>query len=97
MQNKLCRTLGSVKKYLIKRSTRTRKEISAIICIICKSIRYRLVDVGNKNPKQDLQANALQEGMLIFIVNFVKDRQDEVEMARSFKALDLNKDGVLSL
>ena len=35
--------------------------------------------------------------MLIFIVNFVKDRHDEAEMARSFKALDLNSDGVVSL
>lgn len=35
--------------------------------------------------------------MLVFIVNFVNDKKDEVEMARSFKALDLNKDGVISL
>ncbi len=35
--------------------------------------------------------------MLVFIVNFVKDKKDEAEMARSFKALDLNKDGVISL
>lgn len=35
--------------------------------------------------------------MLIFIVNFVKDKSDEVEMARSFKTLDLNGDGVISL
>jgi Ca2+-binding EF-hand superfamily protein len=34
--------------------------------------------------------------MLIFIVNFVKDKHDEAEMARSFKALDLNGDGVIS-
>ena len=35
--------------------------------------------------------------MLIFIVNFVKDKNDEAEMAKSFKALDLNGDGVISL
>lgn len=35
--------------------------------------------------------------MLIFIVNFVKDKNDELEMAKSFKALDLNGDGVISL
>lgn len=35
--------------------------------------------------------------MLVFIVNFVNDKKDEAEMARSFKALDLNKDGVISL
>ncbi len=34
--------------------------------------------------------------MLIFIVNFVKDKNDELEMAKSFKALDLNGDGVIS-
>lgn len=33
----------------------------------------------------------------MFIVNFVNDKKDEAEMARSFKALDLNKDGVISL
>ena len=47
--------------------------------------------------RQDIEANALQEGMLVFIVNFVSDKKDEAEMARSFKALDLNKDGVISL
>ena len=46
---------------------------------------------------QDIEANALQEGMLIFIVNFVKDKGDEAEMAKSFKTLDLNGDGVISL
>lgn len=46
---------------------------------------------------QDIEANALQEGMLIFIVNFVKDKNDEAEMARSFKTLDLNGDGVISI
>ena len=35
--------------------------------------------------------------MLIFIVNFVKDKNDEAEMARSFKTLDLNGDGVISV
>ena len=35
--------------------------------------------------------------MLIFIVNFVKDKNDEAEMARSFKTLDLNGDGVISI
>ena len=35
--------------------------------------------------------------MLIFIVNFVKDKNDEAEMARSFKSLDLNGDGVVSI
>jgi Ca2+-binding EF-hand superfamily protein len=35
--------------------------------------------------------------MLIFIVNFVKDKSDEAEMAKSFKTLDLNGDGVISL
>lgn len=35
--------------------------------------------------------------MLIFIVNFVKDKNDEAEMRRSFKALDLNGDGVVSV
>ena len=46
---------------------------------------------------QDIEANALQEGMLIFIVNFVKDKGDEAEMAKSFMTLDLNGDGVISL
>jgi len=35
--------------------------------------------------------------MLIFIVNFVKDKNDVAEMAKSFKALDENGDGVVSL
>jgi Ca2+-binding EF-hand superfamily protein len=35
--------------------------------------------------------------MLVFIVNFVNDKKDETEMARTFKTLDLNKDGVISL
>ena len=35
--------------------------------------------------------------MLIFIVNFVSDKNDMNEMAKSFKTLDLNKDGVISL
>lgn len=35
--------------------------------------------------------------MLIFIVNFVKDQHDEAEMAKSFKTLDINGDGVISL
>jgi Ca2+-binding EF-hand superfamily protein len=35
--------------------------------------------------------------MLIFIVNFVKDKNDEAEMANAFKSLDINRDGVISL
>lgn len=35
--------------------------------------------------------------MLVFIVNFVKDKADEVEMARSFKTLDINGDGVITI
>lgn len=35
--------------------------------------------------------------MLIFIVNFVKDKNDEAEMAKAFKSLDINRDGVISL
>lgn len=35
--------------------------------------------------------------MLIFIVNFVQDKNDEAEMAKSFKTLDINGDGVISL
>lgn len=35
--------------------------------------------------------------MLIFIVNFVKDKNDEAEFRRSFKALDTNGDGVISI
>jgi Ca2+-binding EF-hand superfamily protein len=46
---------------------------------------------------QDIETTALQEGMLIFIVNFVKDKNDEAEMANAFKSLDINGDGVISL
>lgn len=59
-----------------------------------RNIKYHL---KNLQTYKDIEANALQEGMLVFIVNFVNDKKDEVEMARSFKALDLNKDGVISL
>jgi len=34
--------------------------------------------LGNFCLNKDLEASALQEGVLIFIVNFVKDKHDEV-------------------
>ena len=74
-----------------------KKGTSSITSKICKIIRYSLPKIGIRIDRQDVETNALQEGMLIFIVNFVKDRRDEAEMARSFKALDLNSDGVVSL
>lgn len=46
---------------------------------------------------QKIETNPLQEGMLIFIVNFIQDKNDEDKIARSFKTIDLNGDGVISL
>ncbi len=44
-----------------------------------------------------MKSSSIQEGMLIFIVNFVQNNKDEIEMMKCFKTLDLNNDGVLSL
>lgn len=44
-----------------------------------------------------MKSSSIQEGMLIFIVNFVQDNKDESELTKCFKTLDLNDDGVLSL
>ena len=44
-----------------------------------------------------MKSSSIQEGMLIFIVNFIQNNQDELEMTKCFKTLDLNNDGVLSL
>lgn len=38
----------------------------------------------------------MQDGIITFIVNFVKSSQDAIELQQCFKALDLNGDGVLS-
>ena len=35
--------------------------------------------------------------MVTFIVNFVKNNDDAVQLQHSFKALDINGDGVLSM
>jgi Ca2+-binding EF-hand superfamily protein len=68
-----------------------------IIYVICKLLKYKYCNIGNCLEIKDIEASALQEGMLIFIVNFVKDKNDVAEMAKSFKALDINGDGVVSL
>ena len=44
-----------------------------------------------------MKSSSIQEGMLIFIVNFVQNNKDEIEMMKCFKTLDLNNDGVLSM
>jgi Ca2+-binding EF-hand superfamily protein len=44
-----------------------------------------------------MKSSSIQEGMLIFIVNFVQNNKDEAELMKCFKALDLNSDGVLSM
>ena len=45
---------------------------------------------------KDMKKHSLQEGIITFIVNFVKNNEDAVELQQSFKSLDLNGDGVLS-
>ncbi len=45
---------------------------------------------------QDLKSRSLQDGIITFIVNFVKSSHDAIELQKCFKALDLNGDGVLS-
>ena len=43
-----------------------------------------------------MKAHSLQDGIITFIVNFVKNNEDATELQQCFKALDLNGDGVLS-
>lgn len=43
-----------------------------------------------------MKKHSLQEGIITFIVNFVRNNEDEIELQQSFKNLDLNGDGVLS-
>jgi Ca2+-binding EF-hand superfamily protein len=45
---------------------------------------------------KDMKKQSLQEGIITFIVNFVRNNEDEIELQQSFKNLDLNGDGVLS-
>ena len=45
---------------------------------------------------QETKTNGLQKGMLVFIVNFIKNPSDEAEIVKCFKELDLNGDGVIS-
>jgi Ca2+-binding EF-hand superfamily protein len=43
-----------------------------------------------------MKGHSLQEGIITFIVNFVRNNEDAVALQQSFKMLDLNGDGVLS-
>lgn len=38
----------------------------------------------------------IQDGMIVLIVNFVKNNDDAAELEKCFRNLDLNGDGVLS-
>jgi len=45
---------------------------------------------------KDVKGQSLQEGIITFIVNFVRNNEDASQLQQSFKTLDLNGDGVLS-
>lgn len=51
----------------------------------------------NLNKFKEVKSANIQNGVLIFIVNFVNKSDNDNELIRSFKALDLNGDGMLSL
>ena len=46
---------------------------------------------------KDLKTKNIQNGVLIFMVNFIRHSGDEGKMLKCFQELDLNGDGVLSL
>lgn len=43
-----------------------------------------------------MKGHSLQEGIITFIVNFVRNNEDATALQQAFKTLDLNGDGVLS-
>jgi Ca2+-binding EF-hand superfamily protein len=43
-----------------------------------------------------MKANKIQEGMLIFIVGFIKNTEDDVILWKCFNKLDKNHDGSIS-
>lgn len=45
---------------------------------------------------KDIKGQSLQEGIITFIVNFVRNNEDASQLQHCFKTLDLNGDGVLS-
>lgn len=46
---------------------------------------------------KEVKEATIQNGILVFIINFVSHNDNENELLQSFKALDLNGDGMLSL
>lgn len=52
--------------------------------------------LSNMQRLQETKTSGIQTGVLVFIVNFIKNPSDEVEIAKCFKELDLNGDGVIS-
>ena len=51
----------------------------------------------NMNKFKEVKGAAIQDGVLIFIINFVSKKDSSNELMQSFKVLDLNGDGKLSL
>ena len=52
-----------------------------------------------KNMKKfkKIKSKGIQSGVLVFMVNFIKNTDDEHKMQRCFQELDLNGDGVVSV
>ncbi len=43
-----------------------------------------------------MKTNKIQEGMLIFIVSFIKNTEDDVILWKCFNKLDTSRDGSIS-
>lgn len=43
-----------------------------------------------------MKANKIQEGMLIFIVSFIKNTEDDAILWKCFNKLDINRDGSIN-
>jgi len=43
-----------------------------------------------------MKATKIQEGMLIFIISFIKNSDDDVVLWKCFKKLDVNGDGSIN-
>ena len=52
--------------------------------------------LANMKKLKETKTSGIQTGVLVFIVNFIKNPSDESEIMKCFQDLDLNGDGVIS-
>lgn len=57
---------------------------------IWKNFKYFLLKI------KAMKTNKIQEGMLIFIVSFIKNTEDDAILWKCFNKLDINRDGSIS-